>query len=598
MKKNLFSDIISMLGRYRARLSLALFMLIISNGLLIVNPLLFRQAVVAMDPAAGQPIGPFAWVHTLMGSYDRTLAPWIFLLIGIAATSAILKYHMRVAFISVSRDEERVVRMKIFERLQAQTKAFYDRHGIGELLSRLTNDVSAYRDVLGPGIMYPLFFTTLVTPGMIALFLISPFLASLSLIPLLTIPILNATVRKHIYRTSLEVQKQLAVMSNMVQEYFSGIRIVKSYVIENATLKHFSALCSDFLRLSIKLSCLQGLLYPFFTLLTKIITILLVVFSGFIIFYAWEELTIADFLSFMWIQSYIFFPILMLAWVLPIYERGRAAYDRLVEIYNEPIEVTEGPRPDLRITANANITLNHLTFTYPFSSFPVLSDINLEIKGGSFIGITGPVGSGKSTLLRLLNREYEIPHSMIVIGEHDIREYPLEAFSQAMVSVEQIPFLFSKSIAENVRFGREEASPEELETVSRYADLHETILDFPDQYDTLIGERGVKLSGGQKQRVAMARAFLVNRHILLLDDIFSAVDLATEKRIFHAMKKNFAGKTILLISHRISILEQLDRVIYLMNGKVVEDGTPAELLEKKGYFAALAELQKLGEAHS
>ena len=593
MKKSLFSNIISIISRYRSRLSLALIMLMISNGLAVINPLIFRQAIVAMDPLAGQPTGPFAWMHSLFGPYNQQLIPWILLLVSIAATSSTLKYFMRVSFISVSRDEEREVRMRIFERLQAQTKAFYDRHGIGELLSRLTNDVSAYRDVLGPGIMYPLFFLTLVIPGLIALFLISPRLASLSLIPLCLIPILNAVVKKHIYDTSLIVQQQLADMSNMVQEYFSGIRIVKSYVIENGTLKRFGVLCQEFFHSNIKLSCLQGLLYPFFTLLTKVITIMLVVFFGFIIIYAWEALSVADFLSFMWIQSYIYFPILMLAWVLPIYERGRAAYDRLVDIYNEPIEIAEGQKPDLTISNDAHIKLNHLTFTYPFSSVPALSDIHLEIKPGIFIGITGAVGSGKSTLLRLLNREYEIPHDMIMIGKHDIRDYPLQAFSQAMVSVEQIPFLFSKSIGDNVRFGRAEASLEELENVSRYADLHETILDFPDQYDTMIGERGVKLSGGQKQRVAMARAFLVNRHILLLDDIFSAVDASTEKRIFNAMKKNFAGKTILLISHRISILEQLDLVIYLMNGRVVEDGSPAELMVKKGYFAALADLQKM-----
>jgi ATP-binding cassette subfamily B protein len=219
--------------------------------------------------------------------------------------------------------------------------------------------------------------------------------------------------------------------------------------------------------------------------------------------------------------------------------------------------------------------------------------LTFNIKGGSFVGITGPIGSGKSTLFRLLSREYEIPRGMIYIGGKDIHDYPLEAFSKSMVTVEQIPFLFSKTIAENVMFGRDSASQAEIELVSRHADLHETVMEFPQQYDTVVGERGVTLSGGQKQRIVMARAFLVNRSILLLDDIFSAVDMGTERRIFDRMKSNFEGRTVLLITHRVSILEQLDRVIYMQDGKIVEDGSPAQLVQKKGYYAALHDLQSI-----
>jgi ATP-binding cassette subfamily B protein len=182
---------------------------------------------------------------------------------------------------------------------------------------------------------------------------------------------------------------------------------------------------------------------------------------------------------------------------------------------------------------------------------------------------------------------------MILINDRDIHEYPLSAFHGEMITVEQVPFLFSKSISENVRFGRQHASQEEIEVVTRYADFHDTVLEFPEQYETVIGERGVTLSGGQKQRLAMARAFLVNRSILLLDDIFSSVDSATEKRIFLAMKENFRGKTVLLVTHRVSILEQMDRIIYLSAGAVLEDGPHERLLGLKGHYAALAELQKM-----
>lgn len=577
MEPTLLSNIQGILRRYKGRFIKAFFMVLFSNMLLILNPLIFRHAIS---------------VFNLPGeSTISAMLPWAALLLTIAMISAYFKYWMRMEFIAISRDEEKVVRAKLFERVQAQSQAFFDNHGIGELLSRLTNDIQAYRDLIGPGIMYPLFFLTLVIPGFIALFSISAKLTVISLLPLLAMPLLNITIHKRVFQLSQAVQKYLGYMSNMTQEHYAGIRIVKSYAIENTLWKLFDKLCLVFSKLSIRLAFLQGLLFPLLVLITRVVTILLVLVTGYIILLAWGELSPADFISFMWIQSYIFFPVLMLAWVLPIYERGRAAYERLYEIYQEPIEVKGNPESNLQIPQQADITFKDLTFSYPKASKPVIEGLNLHIPGGSFVGITGPVGSGKSTLFRLLNREYEIPRGMLYIGGHEIHDYSLSAFRVEMVMVEQIAFLFSKSLAENVRFGKAEASQEELETVAQYADLHDTVMSFPEQYDTVVGERGVTLSGGQKQRIAMARAFLVNRSILLLDDIFSAVDTETEKKIFKSIKTHFQGKTVLLITHRVSILEQMDRVIYLKNGQICEDGTPAELLEREGLYAALSELQ-------
>jgi len=586
MEKTLFQNFRVILSDYRAQFLQAFLMVLVSNGLLILNPLVFRQAVMAMEGTGS------GYLYGLIGA---SLGLWVILLLSIAGASALFKYWMRIAFISISRDVERKVRSKIFTRIQAQSMTFFDHHGIGELLSRLTNDITTYRDTLGPGILYPMYSLTIVTPGLIALFSISVPLASMALLPLVLIPLMNFLIRGPIYQTSKKVQESLAKMSDMVQEHYSGIQIIKSYTLETAAYQRFSDICQRFKLQNFKLSTLQGLVFPFFTLVAKIVTVLLVMTAGVIILSAWGELTTADFISFMWIQSYIFFPVLMLGWIIPIYERGRAAYDRLVEIYEEPIEVEEGGEATLRIPENAAITFQDLTFCYPNTFTPVLSHLNLEIKGGTFVGITGMVGAGKTTLFRLLNREYEIPRGMISIAGRDIHDYPLEAFQRAMVTVEQVPFLFSTSIAENVRFGRGEAPQQEIEMVSRYADLHETVLEFPEQYETIIGERGVTLSGGQKLRVAMARAFLVNRSILLLDDIFSAVDSATEKRIFQAMRENFSGKTVLLITHRVSTLNMMDRVIYMRQGSVVEDGTPQKLIERKGHYAALVELQQMGD---
>ncbi|HEV8053016.1 MAG TPA: ABC transporter ATP-binding protein, partial [Parachlamydiaceae bacterium] len=563
---------------------------------MIFIPLVFRHAVMQMDSHAVRPGGLLQTIlHFILGNQVDSVYAWAALLLLLSVVAAFFKYQMRFAFISISRDAERDLRSKLFARIQEQSMAFYDRHGTGELLSRLTNDTSTYRDVLGPGLMYPLLFITIVFPGMVALFFLSVPLAIVSLVPLMIIPLLNFSMRNLIYKASHEAQKGLADLSNITQEHYSGIRIVKGYGIEPNLIGIFSQLGRSLIKVNIKLNTYQGLLFPFFTSLTKMVTVVIVMVAGYIVIEARGTLHTADFVTFMWIQSYIFFPVLMLAWVMPIYARGRASYERLLEIYDEPIEVKDEADTQATIPNNADIEFNHLSFRYPGTDRDVLNEFNLHIKSGTFVGITGPVGAGKTTLFRLLNREYEIPHGKIHIAGKDIHEYSLEAFGKSIVTVEQLPFLFSRSIADNVRFGKDEAQLDEVEVVAKYADLHETVLEFPEQYETVIGERGVTLSGGQKQRVAMARAFLVNGSILLLDDIFSAVDVKTEARIFEAIETNFKDKTILLITHRLSVLEVMDRIIYMEDGHIVEDGSPETLRGANGKYAAMLELQKLSK---
>lgn len=593
MQKTLFKDLIALLKRYRSRYAFASALVIISSGLVILNPLILRQAIIAMDPTAGVPEGFFAIF--LQQNLGQSLIAWLAVLFSIAFTTAYLRYRMRYAFITTSRDAERDIRHVIFVRLQEQTQSFYDRYGAGELLSRLTNDITAYRTILGPGIMYPVFFLSLAVPGMAALFWISPPLATLTLVPMFTIPLLNWLLRTPLYHTSIAVQKGLGELSTMCEEHYSDIRVVKSYHLEKRLGSEFNRLCETLIVPNFRFMLTEGLLFPFFGLITKSVTIGLMLFAGYMITHQWNVLSSADFISFMWIQSYIFLPVVMLAWLIPVYERGRSAYDRLLEIYEEPIDIKDTGVKNLSIPANASIEVRDLTFSYPGKSTPALNSFSVHIDGGTFLGITGPIGCGKSTLIKLLRREYEVPKGKIIIGGRDIHDYPLSSFSEAMVSVEQVPFLFSKTIADNIRFGKQVATTEELELVAQYADLHETILEFPERYNTLVGERGVTLSGGQKQRVAMARAFLVDRSILLLDDIFSAVDIDTETRIFRHMRENFKGKTVILITHRVSILSQMDRVIYLDEGRLIEDGSPMELLKREGPFAALSGLQAYEE---
>lgn len=596
MEKDLYSNLLVVTWRNRRRLSVAFLTVLISNGLLVFLPLLFRQAVLSVVPAtAREGTGVSFIIAQALGLWASSVYVWMGLLTIVALTSAYFMYRMRVEFVAVSRNVEREVRSKIFDRLQAQSRAFYDRHHVGDLMSVLTNDMTAYREVLGPGIMYPLYFSTMVIPAMFALFSISPSMALISLLPILVLPLFILVTQRKVYRTSKEVQDVLGEMSTFAQEHFSAIRLIKSSASEKRSLELFNLQGDHYFRLNIWLAALRGLFFPFLTLFTKVITLGLVLFTGYSLYYQLSQISDADFVSFMWIQSNVFGPVLFLGWVLPIYQRGSAAYTRLISLYDEPIEVQNGPVTDIKNPAEADITFKELTFTYPGGSTPALHNINLTIKAGSFVGITGPVASGKTTLFRLLNREYEIPSGRIFIGDVDIRDYDVESLRRCIGVVEQAPFLFSKTVAENVGIGLDTPSMEEIEDVARMAELHESVLAFPSQYATVVGERGVRLSGGQRQRVAIARTFLVNRPIVLLDDIFSAVDAETERRIFGHMRETFSGRTVLLVTHRTTLLQQMDRVLYMSDGRILEDGTHVDLMEKQGRYAALVDLQSLGD---
>lgn len=569
-------------------------MVLISNGLLVLLPLVFRQAVLSVNAStASSGQGVLFRMAQLLDHHAQSVGVWVGILIALALASAYFMYRMRVEFVAVSRDVEREVRSQLFDRLQAQSRAFFDRHHVGDLMSVLTNDISAYRDVLGPGIMYPLFFVTMVIPSLIAMFMISAPMTLLSIVPILLLPLFILVTQRRVYVRSKEIQDILGEMSTFAQEHFSAARLVKSTATEEQALERFDQLGKVYFRLNVWLAAIRGLFFPFLTLFTRGVTVALVLFAGYSLFYSWTVLSSADFVSFMWIQSNIFGPVLMLGWVLPIYQRGSGAYSRMVDLYEEPIDVLDGPVNGPAVSPHADIEFRALSFTYPTMSEVALKNVSFHIKGGSFVGITGPVASGKTTLFRLLNREYEISSNQIFVGGRDIRDYRVEELRRSIGVVEQAPFLFSKTVAENVGIGFDDPLMEDIEEVSRLADLHESVMGFPRQYETVVGERGVRLSGGQKQRVAIARAFLVKRSILLLDDIFSAVDTATERRIFDHMRANFKGKTVLLVTHRTTLLRQMDRILYMEEGQIKEDGNHDALMALGGSYAALVELQSM-----
>lgn len=580
MQPTLLSQLCSVVRQYRWRYAGALITIILSNGLIVLNPLIFRYAIAVYDRTAVQGLPGWGSVY-----------PWAVVLLTVASISAWLKYHMRRMFISISRDAEADIRRTLFEQLQGHAQPFFDRHRIGDLMSRLVNDVSVYREVLGPGLLYPAYFVTMVVPAMIILFVLSPWLALLSLLPIFAIPPLMLLIRGVIYLTSRRVQATLADMSTVTQETFSGIRLVKSFGCQEALSTRFASLCRRFLRLNLRLMAAEGLFYPVLRLLARVVTVLLVLVASYMILGPWGGLSTADLVSFMWVQSYILLPVLLLGWILPFYQRGRGAYSRLFELYAEPHDVRDTGNLSHAVTRPPSVELTKLTFAYPGSTGPVLREVSARFASGQITGITGPPGSGKSTLFYLLARDYLASGQAIVLSGRPVEDFSLPVLRRAVGIVEQEPFLFSRTIAENIGLGRLGASTREIEEAAKRAGLHETVTRFPNGYHTTVGERGITLSGGQKQRVVLARALLANAPLLLLDDCFSALDAATADQILRNLR-GLVRTTVLIITHRVSLLQQLDTVFVVQEGRITESGSPSELAQRGGHYAALVELER------
>lgn len=573
MEKTLAANLLGLIRENKLKYLKAAFLVILSNLLLIVNPFIFRKAA-----------------NSISLSQDNSLFGDPFFLITIlllaSAFSAFFKYLMRIQFVALSREAEEQFRDKLYERLQKQSKSFFDQHPVGELLSRISNDISTYREILGPGIMYPLFAFSMSIPAFVGLFILFPPLALFSLIPLGTLLLIHSFARKAIYSLSKKLQELLSELSVLAEETFSGIRILKTYDFKKIALKKFASRSKKHSFLRRKMFMIQGALLPFFIALVQAssaMTIYLFSLKG--------SFSIQDFLTFIWLQTYLFMPVMMLGWILSLYEQGKSAYDRLLELYSEPIEVKDEGQKDM-VKGSLDIELKNLTFTYPASKTPSLKNVSLKIAEGETIGITGPIGSGKSTLLKLLQREYEIPKGMIYFARQEIHEYTLNALYSLMATCEQIPFLFSDTVQENIRFGRESASTLEIQDAAHFVDLHDEIEGFPEKYDTMIGEKGLMVSTGQKQRIAVARSLIASKKILLLDDIFANVDASKENKMVSRLIQDFKESTIIIVTNRMSVLDQLDKVCVFQEGRVVEQGDPTKLKKAGGPYQILYEIDQ------
>lgn len=514
------------------------------------------------------------------------------LIIGVGI--AFFRFLWRIFIIGTSRRLEYYLRNRLFSHLSGLSTNYYTHHKTGDLMAHATNDINAVRMALGMGVVM---LTDAVFITAIAIFMMASTTdLRLTIIALLPLPILALTIGKAaptINRRFREVQEAFSSMTDTVQENFSGIRVVKSFVQEKEEIEKFNVKNQTLFNKNMRLVKLFGLFFPFVQLISGFSYLIVIGYGGILVIN--NTITLGDFIAFTTYLGLLVWPVMAIGYVINVLERGSASMERLNKIFDEKPEIIEA-EDSLELTEpRGTLEFKGVTFQYPNSSIKALDDFSIRVEAGKSLGIIGKTGSGKTTLASLLLRLYDVNQGQITLDGIALRRLKLKDLRRYIGYVDQDSFLFSTTIADNIAFGLDSYSQEEVERVAKIAEVHDNIMDFPLQYQTYVGERGVTLSGGQKQRISIARALIKQPKILILDDSLSAVDTNTEERILKALRGKLSGKTSIFIAHRISTIKDCDQIIVMEDGRILEQGTHESLLQRQQHYYQLYQKQLLEE---
>jgi ATP-binding cassette subfamily B protein len=579
------------LKRYRWYLVTGFLLVGLKNLFQSSAPQVIRAAI---DHLSGTPpVDSFIYrlAQALFGWLSDGPVGYIALFLLIEIGHGIFLYGMRQTLIVASRKVEYDLRSDLFAHLQRMHLQFFQYARTGDLISRMTNDLSNVRDVLGPGIMYTantVIAFVYVVPMML---LINVQLTMWAFVPLFVLSFATQRLSRLIHIRSQRVQEKLSDISAAVQENFAGIRVVKSYVREEHEIARLHALNADYIRLNMDMVRVRGVLMSSVILTIGLSVAVLLWLGGGLVMQG--RVTLGEFTAFNFYLAMLIWPMIALGWVLNIFQRGSASMKRLTEFRSLEPQIKDRPGLAGLPSISGKIEFRHLTFRYREDAPAVLKNITLTIEPGMTVGVVGATGSGKSTLVNLIPRLYELPSGCVFVDGREIREIPLEVLRRSIGMVPQDTFLFSDTILQNIVFGMESYEPDRVRWAAEVAQLRATVEEFPEKYETVIGERGITLSGGQKQRLAIARAVIREPNILILDDALSSVDTHTEDEILQRLERLMENRTTLVVSHRIQTVQRADKIVLLAEGEIAEEGTHAELLALNGRYARIYERQLL-----
>jgi ATP-binding cassette subfamily B multidrug efflux pump len=528
------------------------------------------------------------------GRSTRQLGLYALLLVAIATSKGIFQFLTRWIVIGISRDIEFDLRNDMFQHLEHLSYPYYQRTRTGDVMARATNDLNAVRMLLGPAIMYSANTLVFTAGALIYMLKISPKLTLYTFLPLPVASIVIQYFGHQIHERFEKIQAMFSDISARAQENFSGARVIRAYAQENAEIRQFEGANTEYIHRSLPLARLMGLLWPTLELTLGLAVVLVLWLGGREVLL--NRMTVGQFAAFLTYMIQLTWPVIALGWVINIFQRGTASLKRINEILQEKPEITD--EPAVLAAPQPRELLGEIEFrglNFGYNGARVLHDINLRIPAGSSLAIVGPTGSGKTTLVDLIPRVYDAEPGTVLIDGKPLRAYPIEFLRKNIGFVPQETFLFSESIRENIAFGIENASDEAVRDAADAANIAADIEGFPEQYATVVGERGLTLSGGQKQRTAIARALIRNPRILILDDALSSVDTQTEDKILNHLREIMSGRTTIFISHRVSTVRNADRIAVLHGGRIVELGTHDELIARDGYYTDLYNKQLLEE---
>lgn len=569
--------------KYKYHFLLGIFITIVAQIFSLFTPKLISSSFKAIEEFNKNNVGTDVIKSELINN--------ILLIIGTTLIAGVLTFLMRQTLIVMSRHVEFDLKNEVFKHYEELDQNFYKRNRTGDLMSRISEDVSKVRMYVGPAVMYTINTVIRFAIVIIYMYNVSPRLTLYTILPLPLLSYIIFKLSTEINVRSTTFQQYLSKISSFTQEIFSGVRVVKAYALENQYQKNMVDLANESKTKSMSLAKVQSLFGPLMIALIGVSNLVVIYFGGMMYIDGTIKSigTIAEFILYV---NMLTWPVASIGWVSSLVQEAEASQKRINEFLKVQPEIKNKTTENSII--NGEIQFKNVTFTYEDTEITALDNISFTIKKGETLAILGKTGSGKSTLLSLITRMYDIKNGTISIDGKNIDQVNLYDLRNSIGIVPQDAFLFSDSIKNNIKFGKENASDEEVFTAAKQAVVHDNIMNFNNQYETVLGERGITLSGGQKQRVSIARAIIKNPEILLFDDCLSAVDTETEEQILNNLLQISKNKTTIIVSHRVSSAKNADKIIILDEGKIIQEGSHNQLINQEGYYAELY-LKQLSE---